>query len=65
MRTIRGGIHLTSRGEGSKSVKYRDAEALDKAAEGLDLNPAEQQKGRGREGQSGVARGYEGDTVGR
>jgi hypothetical protein len=73
LRMILGGIHLANssdeskskyKSEASKSVDYRDAEMLDKAAQDLELNSSQQIGRSGREGLSGGSEGFQGPTTG-
>ena len=61
MKTIPGGILLAKPSSEIKSA--RDAEALEKAARDLDLPTNAKGATAGREGMSGAASGYTGDSV--
>lgn len=62
---IPGGMPLAKQSNNSKSVDYKDAEALDKAAQDLDLPTNAKGATEGREGMSGAASGYTGESVSR
>jgi hypothetical protein len=60
---IPGGMSLAKSGSDIKSA--RDAEALEKAARDLDIPASALGATAGREGMSGAASGYTGDSVSR